>query len=277
MNKTVVIKTLLVLIAIMCSYEIRTTDPITLILVIGTYYILRNESIVKWRGLQVMAIIFSTITVVCIRDRIPLYLDAFTQSSLYSIYLIATYLFVVAGWYQLFYKSLQILYVYWDKAVIVDAPRTRESNLELFGNRSRCKGIVICVVSWVPYLIFNFPGILSMDSIWQLYQITGIHGYSNHHPWVHTMLVKLFYEIGFMFTNNEEFGVACYIICQMLFLGTIVTNLVIYMYKSGVKRSICYIVMAYYLFVPYNAMYAITMWKDITFAACTLLLTVQLY
>lgn len=55
-------------------------------------------------------------------------------------------------------------------------------------------GLLFC---WLFWFLYQFPGVLTPDSISQFSQATGLIPFSNHHPILHTLLFSLFYHIGF--------------------------------------------------------------------------------
>ena len=130
---------------------------------------------------------------------------------------------------------------------------------------------VACLVCWLPYLITNFPGVMTVDSLNQYGQIIGALPYSNHHPWVHTQLIRLFYETGCMLTHDPIIGLGLYTIFQMCVLAGIYAYLMGTLVKQNVKTGICLVVLAFYAILPYNGIYAVTMWKDILFSGMVLL------
>ncbi len=52
------------------------------------------------------------------------------------------------------------------------------------------------MLCWLPYFLYQYPGIMTPDSVNQFEQVLGLIPYSNHHPWVHTLLIGLIYHIG---------------------------------------------------------------------------------
>ncbi|MDE6941392.1 MAG: hypothetical protein K2P40_10690, partial [Lachnospiraceae bacterium] len=45
---------------------------------------------------------------------------------------------------------------------------------------------LICILCWLPYFLYEYPGIMTPDSINQYAQIIGAYELSNHHSVVHT-------------------------------------------------------------------------------------------
>lgn len=51
---------------------------------------------------------------------------------------------------------------------------------------------------------------MTPDSINQFEQVLGVIPYSNHHPFVHTMLIKLLYQIGLFFASDMVVAISFY-------------------------------------------------------------------
>ncbi len=126
----------------------------------------------------------------------------------------------------------------------------------------------IILLCWLPYFLYEFPGIMTADSMVQYEQIIGIEPYSNHHPVVHTLIIKAFYELGLVFTAGPEISISFYTVFQMLFMAFCCSLLVLHI-KS---RRWQIIAMIFYGLMPFNAVFAVTIWKDIIFSGVTMLL-----
>lgn len=135
----------------------------------------------------------------------------------------------------------------------------------------------VCLLGWLPYFLMNYPGVMTPDSISQYAQIIGAYSQSNHHPWIHTQLLKLFYKIGLLFTDNHNIAISFYTIFQMCFMALGIAYLIATLKKFRIKKWILFITIAFYSLLPYEGMYVVTIWKDIIFAggvliyACSLL------
>ena len=134
--------------------------------------------------------------------------------------------------------------------------------------------IFICLL---PLFIINLPGTMTVDSFDQLGQAMGIYPYSDHHPWGHTLLIKLFYTIGYKITGTVNGGIGTYTLIQMLILSLSVAYAITCMDEAGLPKWGQILMLLAYVLYPYNLAYAITMWKDIIFSAATLVLTVTLF
>lgn len=136
---------------------------------------------------------------------------------------------------------------------------------------------------WIPfaaisvlnilYLFFvTYPGSMSVDSIHQLEQIRdGV--YSNHHPFWHTMVIKLFMGIGYAVFGDPNKAAAVYFIAQILMMAAAFAYVMMTLYQAGVPKLWIGLSFAVYAFMPYNTVYSCTMWKDVLFggAVCVFL------
>ena len=129
----------------------------------------------------------------------------------------------------------------------------------------------VCFISWLPYLGKNYPGVMTIDSMNQFAQVIGVYADSNHHPWVHTQIMKLWYQIGLLFTDNRSVAISFYTVFQMVFMASCVAYLIGTLMRYQIKRWVLAAVVAFYAWIPYNAIYAVTIWKDSMFAGGVLL------
>lgn len=141
-------------------------------------------------------------------------------------------------------------------------PLTRRQTLLCFS------GLLLC---WLFWFLYNYPGVMTPDSVSQFLQATGQKPFSSHHPVAHTLLFSLFYHIGSGITGSVNAGIACYTIFQMLTLAAVETCCLSLLAKSGAKRWILIAGFLFWGLVPYNGIFAVTMWKDVLFSAFVLL------
>ncbi|MDO4332308.1 MAG: DUF6020 family protein [Eubacteriales bacterium] len=143
--------------------------------------------------------------------------------------------------------------------------------------RKKAAVFAVLLLCWLPWFLYNYPGVMTPDSISQFSQATGIIPYSSHHSLIHTLLFQLFYQIGFGLTRDPNAGIAFYIIFQMLTLAAVETAVISLLAKKGLPRLLLYAWILFWGLVPYNAIYAVTMWKDVLFSAFMLLYALVLY
>lgn len=140
---------------------------------------------------------------------------------------------------------------------------------------------LLCVICWLPYFLYQYPGVMTPDSVNQLEQVLGLIPFSNHHPWAHTLLIGLFYHVGYAITGNMVIAMSFYTFFQMCILALSVGYFIGTLRKFMVKPVICLITSLFYALIPYHAVFSVTVWKDILFAAgvlffgCSILRLIQ--
>ena len=138
--------------------------------------------------------------------------------------------------------------------------------------------MAVMLFCWLPYFLRNFPGDITTDSNNQLLQAAGIIPYSNAHPVAHTIFVELFYKLGmFLFNGNQTLAIATYSVCQMLLLSATFSYLILTLYKFKVRRGILVCLILFFALTSYHAVYSITLWKDIWFAAIVLIFSTTIW
>lgn len=175
-----------------------------------------------------------------------------------------------AGLYFLFFGCVRILFL----LLSARQPASYAMPLPFFH-----KALVFCalLLGWMFWFLYNYPGVMTPDSISQFSQVTGLIPYSSHHSLIHTLLFGLFYRIGHGLTGSVNAGIACYILFQMLVLAGVETCCVSQLAKNGLPRWMLALWVAFWALVPYNGIYAVTMWKDILFSAFVLLYAIVLF
>ena len=128
---------------------------------------------------------------------------------------------------------------------------------------------VVFILSFVPYFLAYYPGILAYDSYIQIDQIfTG--NYNEHHPLIHTLLIKVSLYFGQKIFGNLNAGVAIYVIIQSIILAAVLAYGVYLIFKSGRKILSIAVLILMALF-PFNGLMAVSVTKDIPFSAYFLL------
>ena len=216
----------------------------------------------------------------------PHYVELLT-SRLYRFIILAV---VFAGFVFLFYYLLHFLYSYAcnRKRLYLllltryqDIPYTYEGSrprisacFSAFANFIRSHTalctFLCCLFCWLPYYLYQYPGIMTPDSINQLEQILGVIPWSNHHPWVHTLVFGFFYHIGYALTGNMVTAVSVYTFFQMCLLAGSVAYFISTLRSHKIRPFVLLLIMAFYALIPYHAVFSVTVWKDIPFAAAVL-------
>lgn len=196
----------------------------------------------------------------------PHYIETLTNKLFQAIVLAA----VFTGFCVCFYKLLLFLFSYsGDQEVLKRLLYRPEGKHEIRRLPLIC--FLGCVLCWLPYFLYQYPGIMTPDSINQFEQVLGLAGYSNHHPFVHTMLFSLLYHIGYALTSNMVAAVSFYTFFQMCFLAFSVSYFIKTLELFHIRQGIQIGITLFYALVPYHAVFSVTVWKDIPFAAVVLL------
>ncbi len=221
--------------------------------------------------IRIVAIVLSAIYtlsyVIYIRDSIA---GGLSNRLFIAVYVLAT----TAGLYVIFNTvTVYILNVIEQHALDI----SQEDGKGMFPLRIWAVYTAVLLVAMIPVLLLNFPGTLTVDSFNQLEQVQGLRAYNDHHPWVHTMIIKAFYSIGFGITGDVYAGIATYTVAQMIIIAMSVAYAIASLAEAGLGRVGRIAVALGFILYPYNAAYAITMWKDVIFGASVLVYMITLY
>lgn len=194
------------------------------------------------------------------------YIETLTNRLYQSIVLTAVFL----GFFICFYKLLLFLFSYsGDKETLrrvlyrpKEKPTIKRLSIYCF---------IGCLLCWIPYFLYQYPGVMTPDSINQLEQTLGMIEYNNHHPFVHTMIFSLFYHIGYFLFSDMVTAVSFYTFFQMCFLAFSIYYFLKTLEMFDIRQEILVIITLFYALVPYHAVFSVTVWKDIPFAAVVLL------
>lgn len=134
-----------------------------------------------------------------------------------------------------------------------------------------------CVLCRIPFLLYSYPGIMTPDSINQFEQVIGMKAFSNHHPWVHTLTISLFYHLGTLFTSSINDAFLFYTLFQICFMALAAGYLVWVVGKYAHSLLLSLSIIAFYALMPYNNVMAICIWKDVLFAGTLLFFCTSLF
>lgn len=176
----------------------------------------------------------------------------------------------IAGLILLFYEGVLAVLINSTKVCLFEEKKA-------FPLKGFIVGSAVIFLCMVPFLLTNFPGVMTPDSLAQYRQAAGISAYNDHHPWMHTLLIELFYKIGYAVTGNVYLGIAFYTVAQMLLVSLSVSYVWSALYEMGLKKICSILGAALFVICPYNLIYGVTMWKDILFSMAVMVLVVTLF
>ncbi len=182
---------------------------------------------------------------------------------------------VFTGFTVLFFHLLRMMFFFTtDRSKLdklFDDDQISQSRLASFYKKhTGLCAFFLCMLCWFPYFLYQYPGVMTPDSLNQFEQVLGVIPYSNHHPWVHTLLIKLIYSIGYQLTGSMLIALSCYTFFQMCALAGSVCFFLNTLRLFRVRCGVCLLITLFYALIPYHAVYSVTIWKDILFAAALL-------
>ena len=122
----------------------------------------------------------------------------------------------------------------------------------------------------IHLFLVEYPGNLTEDSFTQISEIFS-GSYSNFNTFWHTMILRTVLSAGYSFFSDVNASVALYSVLQVLLMAGAFTYCLVTMNSLGIPRWILGVSWLVYTLVPYNMALSITVWKDVLFAASTLL------
>lgn len=135
-------------------------------------------------------------------------------------------------------------------------------------------------ILWSIYLIYLFfvvyPGSVTSDSIVQINHIVGNY-HTNHHPYWHTMAIKLFMSIGYALFQDVNAAAATYNVVQSAAMAACFAYTVMTLYQYRIPKLWVFLTLAAFAFLPHHFTYSCTMWKDVPFGGAVLLLVVTMF
>ena len=179
---------------------------------------------------------------------------------------------VALGLYIILYKTVRYLICKLNSFKLKDSP-----NSQKIIPRLPIASFIFIVLCRIPWLLYSYPGIMTPDSINQFKQVIGMAPFSNHHPWLHTLTISLFYHIGSIFTSDINDAFLCFTIFQICFMAFAVSYLIWVISKYTKSLPLLCGIIAFYALMPYHNVMAICIWKDIMFSGTLLLFCTSLF
>lgn len=221
--------------------------------------VIENESKKKFIISIIIAVVFSIIELVCHSINTD-----YTLNHIIDKWIVLNFL----GYTVLTWSVVSLIYSIFEKKCDDSEENIRIGNVELLSDSkfSFVINSILIFLAWIPYFLRYYPGLLTADSCSQVAQAIGISQLSNHHPIFHTAIISVFVNLGRAIFNNINIGVALYTIFQMLIMSMMFAMVVKYISKKHVPLFVRFLVLLYYMFYPINALFSVTMWKDILFS-----------
>lgn len=136
--------------------------------------------------------------------------------------------------------------------------------------------VIIVFVDLFILIMAQYPGVITPDSISQIRQIlTG--EYSNHHPFYHTQIIRIFITIGMTLFNDINVAVFIFSVFQILYLALTIIYIVKAVWDITKNDMVAIVIYVCYLIMPVNIMYSFYMGKDVIFGTVVAYFVVATY
>lgn len=130
---------------------------------------------------------------------------------------------------------------------------------------------MFCLLCYLPYFLIYYPTWFNNDAVWQVEQALGMAAKSNHHPYFHTLIIKVFLTVGYGLFHDYTAAVALYTFCQMALTAAVFSFYLYLLYRRGTRILWLVLTVFFYALLPINGMFSICMGKDAWFTAAFLL------
>lgn len=184
------------------------------------------------------------------------------------------------GFVILFYSIIALIYIYINNYLekrkrVINDKKDIQNKVDIKKKNIKTMLIyfVIIFIAYIPYLLQYYPGILSFDSASEIGEATGVQTLTNQHPLLHIFFVLIPMTIG-GWLGDYNIGVMLFSIMQMLVMSFVFAFTLLYMKNKGVPKAFVVLALIFFAIYPVNALFSITVWKDVMFALAILLLTI---
>lgn len=146
-----------------------------------------------------------------------------------------------------------------------------------YPNRIFFPVLISLSVIYLTYLIFvAYPGSVTSDAMWQIDQ-TYYGNYSVHHPYWHTMCIKVCMTIGYGLFHDVNAAAATYNGVQAVFSACCFAYAITTLYQYRIPKPWIWITYAMFALLPHHITYSGTMWKDVPFGLTMLVVVVSMF
>ena len=257
----IIITSIIMVLFIWHNFLVTGNNVIFIFIFLASYNILKALSKINNKRAKntarIIAIIYSVIQIICRSINTD-----FTLNNIINKWTLINFI----GYYIIAWSLITWLYNWFDTKEFKVFKKLENAKIMNKPVILFCIIFALIFLAWLPYFLRYYPGIVTSDSYSQIEQMIGKIQLQNHHPITHTAIIGIFVNIGLALTNDINFGIALYSIASMVIMAIFNTCVLMYLRKKQVPQFLQIILLLYYMFYPVNAMYSITMWKDILFS-----------
>ena len=236
----------------------------------------KSNKVVENNGINKIILDFSSIvfSIIVLLGNYELFIDlhvSMNKNIINNTYKISVALILLIGGFFVFHNILsfftnRLWNFYWHKHEYATSP------MVIF----MISVVLISTIYISTMLIGYYPGIVGPDALNQIGQ-TLSGEYTNHHPFFHTMVIKLFQVISLEFSNDINVSVALYNIFQGIFMACCFSYIIVTLYQMKLHWGIIIGVWLYYAIFPMHIFYSWTIWKDVMFGGFVAVMVTALW
>lgn len=176
--------------------------------------------------------------------------------------------FTLFGGVCTFYPILEFFFQRFPAEACAERDGSRLKNILVFAS--------IVGINLIHLFLVEYPGNVTEDPFTQISEII-VGQYSNFNTYWHTMIIRFFLILGNWLFADLNASIALICVVQVLVMAFSFTYCLDTMFRYGVPKKFLAITYAIYALIPYNMALSISVWKDVLFAAGTLLTITSLF
>ncbi len=130
----------------------------------------------------------------------------------------------------------------------------------------------ILFLCFLPWFLYLYPGYMTQDSEDMLQQAIGQKPLSDHHSVLLTICMRCIIMAVRHLTGSYLAGTAVFLFIQMLLSAFIFALCLELISRCVPHKSVMLLFLLWFLFYPVYPIYSVTLWKDIPFSICFMIL-----
>ena len=130
----------------------------------------------------------------------------------------------------------------------------------------------ILLIFYIPWYLTYYPGLLTPDSLNQIMDAISLDSLSNHHSAILNLVIRGILLTVHKFTGSYQTGVGIITCIQMLIITFVFAFSYEWIRKYIRSKVIAVIVFLWFALYPIHHLFSVTLWKDILFSVCFLIL-----
>lgn len=160
------------------------------------------------------------------------------------------------------------------KIIIFNLEKLKKKNLlvqekeyRFFTNNKKSLFLIalMFLISYVPYILYYYPGTIFYDNMQSLLQITGKANYNNFQPILYTLIYGGLWNLGKTVFNSGNAGILLYTIFQAIFASFTFSIVLYYMAKRKIALKWRIFTLAILLLNPITGMFVVRGEKGLLF------------